>query len=634
MGVAGGFWDLVKPVARYEDVEYLRGKKMSVDLSYWIVQQETALKGNARKPHLRLTFFRTVNLFAKLGVFPLFVVDGDAPTLKSPTRLDRFCKMTGIDYSSHKNVESTIIARNPVFNQYIEECVELLDLMGMPVLRAKGEAEALCAQLDREGRVDACLTADSDAFLHGAKCVIKCLRVDCKEPIIECYRASDIDTCLRLKRKHLIALALLVGCDYNSHGVPGIGLNTAVRITHLFQEEEILDKLCEIGKGNTLLCSEMDNSKTENFESEHTAGMPVKKRPHCSQCGHPGNKVSHLKLGCDGCKGLYSDAKCVEKYPGWKCACAGCMQKKKEHNKWLHWQTKTFSKICATDGFPNNEIVNMYLGNETSALGDLQMNAESLSWQAPKMEFLEDFLGHHLFWDRSYTRQKILPLCSVMLLRKMAANKEGVSASEESQLLYNRYVPHSVERIKVRYSQSFYVLKWKHVNSECNNDDWLGLKSKDLQLQKRKASVVCNFQNGCDEEFQAVEVHTTKGNLFITTDEDVELVRAACPKLVEIFEYEKAAKKRRAAVSKCSKGKETSTVKQLTITSYFKATKGLVRSKPRKTSSTVGDSKDRNTRANLTLPVPLEKTVESIKTMVPVINDPVSQVELSTHDLV
>lgn len=46
----------------------------------------------------------------------------------------------------------------------------------MPVLKAKGEAEALCAQLDREGRVDACITSDSDAFLYGAKCVIKCIR--------------------------------------------------------------------------------------------------------------------------------------------------------------------------------------------------------------------------------------------------------------------------------------------------------------------------------------------------------------------------------------------------------------------------------------------------------------------------
>ena len=37
----------------------------------------------------------------------------------------------------------------------------------MPVLRAKGEAEALCAQLNSEGEVAACITSDSDAFLFG-----------------------------------------------------------------------------------------------------------------------------------------------------------------------------------------------------------------------------------------------------------------------------------------------------------------------------------------------------------------------------------------------------------------------------------------------------------------------------------
>lgn len=50
----------------------------------------------------------------------------------------------------------------------------------MPVLKAKGEAEALCAQLNREGVVDACITADSDAFLFGAQCIIKRLQINSK----------------------------------------------------------------------------------------------------------------------------------------------------------------------------------------------------------------------------------------------------------------------------------------------------------------------------------------------------------------------------------------------------------------------------------------------------------------------
>lgn len=48
------------------------------------------------------------------------------------------------------------------------------------MLKANGEAEALCAQLNKDGHVDACITADSDAFLFGATCVIKCLRPNSK----------------------------------------------------------------------------------------------------------------------------------------------------------------------------------------------------------------------------------------------------------------------------------------------------------------------------------------------------------------------------------------------------------------------------------------------------------------------
>lgn len=69
MGVGGNFWDLLKPYARQEGFDFLRNKRVAVDLSYWIVQHETAIKGFARKPHLRLTFFRTINLFSKVQLY-------------------------------------------------------------------------------------------------------------------------------------------------------------------------------------------------------------------------------------------------------------------------------------------------------------------------------------------------------------------------------------------------------------------------------------------------------------------------------------------------------------------------------------------------------------------------------------
>lgn len=53
---------------------------------------------------------------------------------------------------------------------------------------------------------------------------------------------SDIEAGLGLKRKHLIAISLLVGNDYNLNGVQGVGLDTALRFAHTFSEDEILNR--------------------------------------------------------------------------------------------------------------------------------------------------------------------------------------------------------------------------------------------------------------------------------------------------------------------------------------------------------------------------------------------------------
>ncbi|GLT65235.1 hypothetical protein SLA2020_376780 [Shorea laevis] len=181
MGVEGKFWELLKPYSRHEGFDYLRDKRVAVDLSFWIVQHETAIKAYYRNPHLRLTFFRTTNLFSKFGAFPVFVVDGTPSPLKSQARIMRFFYSSGIDSSCFLLPQKDVsVERNREFTKCVHDCVELLGLFGMPVLKANGEAEALCAQLNRDGHVDACITADSDTFLFGAKCVIKCIRPNSK----------------------------------------------------------------------------------------------------------------------------------------------------------------------------------------------------------------------------------------------------------------------------------------------------------------------------------------------------------------------------------------------------------------------------------------------------------------------
>uniref|UniRef100_A0A7C9AUA7 Crossover junction endodeoxyribonuclease n=1 Tax=Opuntia streptacantha TaxID=393608 RepID=A0A7C9AUA7_OPUST len=125
MGVGGNFWDALKPYARYEGFDFLRDKKVAVDLSFWIVQHEAALKSSyVRNPHIRVTFFRTINLFSKFGAFPVFVVDGKPSPLKSQARIARFIRFSGIDIPDSPLAKERISAdRNKYFVKCVEECV-------------------------------------------------------------------------------------------------------------------------------------------------------------------------------------------------------------------------------------------------------------------------------------------------------------------------------------------------------------------------------------------------------------------------------------------------------------------------------------------------------------------------------
>ncbi|KAM1192998.1 hypothetical protein ACFX2G_013526 [Malus domestica] len=138
----------------------------------------------------------------------------------------------------------------------------------MPILKAKGEIEALCAQLNGDNHVDVCITFDSDAYLFEAKCVIKTFRSNSKEPF-EWYYMSDIEAGLGLKRNHLIAPSLLAENDHDLNGVQW--LDTTLCFGQTFSEDEI-NRLGEIGSCDA---------------SVFQGGM------------HPNSKRAHFKSSCE-----------------------------------------------------------------------------------------------------------------------------------------------------------------------------------------------------------------------------------------------------------------------------------------------------------------------------------------------
>ncbi|XP_062090222.1 flap endonuclease GEN-like 1 [Humulus lupulus] len=563
MGVGGKFWDLLKPYVRNEDFDFLRNKRVAVDLSFWIVQHETAIKAGARNPHLRLTFFRTINLFSKFGAFPVFVIDGTPSPLKSKTRIARFYRSSGIELSSLPVAEDGVsVERNRAFSKCIQECVELLELLGMPVLKANGEAEALCAQLDAEGHVDACITSDSDSFLFGAKCVIKCIKPNSKEPF-ECYYVSDIEAGLGLKRNQLIAISLLVGNDHDINGVQGIGLETALRFVRNFSEDDdILKRLHEIG--NKVSSPFQCNIESFNdFTSNSEASSPKTKSTHCSFCGHPGSKSSHVKKSCEYCSA--TDGGCKKKPEGFKCDCLSCGEgrEEKERKKQEYWLTKVCSKIAMEPNFPNDEIIRIYLcDNHGSFTGK---NGQCISWESPKTELLVDFLAFHQHWVPSYIRQMLFPMLSTIFLRETA--KHSVKS-----LLYGQFDFDSVDRVKVRQGHKFYVVKWKKaVTPMCS-----ATPSSEESNMHQDIMDIDESVNLLDE-LDAPMIHNDEGCQFLLTDENMELVHAAFPEEVNRFLREKELKESKRKKSEGADKLLLETPKQrdvqLNITEFYRSTK-------------------------------------------------------------
>ncbi|CAH8336746.1 unnamed protein product [Eruca vesicaria subsp. sativa] len=574
MGVGGKFWDLLRPYGRQEGCDYLRDKRVAVDLSFWIIQHETAVKGLALNPHLRLTFFRTINLFSKYGAYPVFVVDGTPSPLKSQTRISRFYRSSGIDTSSSTSLlqEGLVsVERNKLFSEWVTECVELLKLMGIPVLKAKGEAEALCAQLNSQGFVDACITPDSDAFLFGAYSVIKSIKPNSREPF-ECYHMSDIEAGLGLKRRHLIAISLLVGNDFDSGGILGIGLDKALRIVRLFSDDDILQRLEDIGKGFKPDVS----GGIKSVDGEEESSSQMKRRlAHCSRCGHPGSKRTHFKSSCEHCT---SDSGCTKKPLEFICDCSFCSKDRvfKEQKKTENWWSNVCGKIALGPDFPNRKIIQLYLSDSFTEGGS------SMSWGTPDTEMLVDCMVFNLHWDPSYVRKMLLPMLSTIYLRERARNSNNTG----NPLLCDQYEFHSIKCMKTRYGHKSFVMRWRKPIPTTG-------------LTPEKPIVVC--EDEVVEEKECVDdpldglnepqVQDENGECFLLTDECLGLVQSAFPEETEHFlQAKKLRESKKKNVCKGGGSSSNSMGAQKSITDFYRSTKAAAAATPAQSIDVEGSS--------------------------------------------
>lgn len=313
--------------------EVRRGPVLAVDLSIWICEALTSLamqQNHVADPALQLVYSRTMKLL-NLGIRLVVVIEGKRRIRRRQPRIDGEDDVV-VGTKADPTPENKFRKRRSGsrFWSACQRCEELLQLLGVPVVRAKAEGEALCALLNEKGIVDGVISNDGDCFLFGAKVLYTKFSVEnLDQSKVMRYDASTIrafvddddsdkydDTrqtlkdgheVVNLSRNDLIAFAILTGSDLAGDGLSKVGCRKAIRFIRKCQIDNPLKLGGETGASPALNELIKWESMAATATTEAVAAISTNNittscgAPRCSCCGHAGTKKDHKKHGCETC---------------------------------------------------------------------------------------------------------------------------------------------------------------------------------------------------------------------------------------------------------------------------------------------------------------------------------------------
>ena len=228
-----GIKNLLKFLSNYPElikenyIENYQGKKIAIDISILIYQVVIAIRNTGSDltndkgditSHILGIFNKTLS-FLERGIIPIYIFDGKPPNLKKKILEARnIIRKKALEKYSDAQTEAEKIKyfKRSVYitKKHIDECQELLQLMGIPYIEAPEEADSQLAYLCKENLVYAVLTEDMDILTFGSPRIIRNLTNNKKIPIeIELEKVLNK---LSLTHEQFIELCILFGCDYCS----------------------------------------------------------------------------------------------------------------------------------------------------------------------------------------------------------------------------------------------------------------------------------------------------------------------------------------------------------------------------------------------------------------------------------
>ena len=264
----------LKPILTHTNIKLsdLSNKIIAVDAFNTIHQFLATIRGSTGEllanshgeitSHLSGLFYRNINLLAE-GIKLVYVFDG----VSSPLKTNEIQRRHQIKEIATDKYEKALVqgkleearkysqATSVLTNKMIEESKRLLSLLGIPTIQAPSEGEATAANLTNTDLVHICASQDYDSILFGARRLVRNITISGKRKVpnrnayidvpLEIFHLEDILDQTKLTNEQLVDVGILIGTDYNSGGIPGIGPKTALKLIQKYSKLENIDQLQE-----------------------------------------------------------------------------------------------------------------------------------------------------------------------------------------------------------------------------------------------------------------------------------------------------------------------------------------------------------------------------------------------------
>ena len=196
-------------------------------------------------------------------------------------------KVVDIQEEYNKIYKKSIILKD----YYICDWIQILELLGIPVIKADGEADPLCSYLlNKNKNIFGIISDDSDMLVFGAPRIMR-KTINQQFKIIELYKLlstienklrTDINNEVTFTSDDLINFSILLGTDYGNFNIKNKYENSYDLLKEYIQDKNILNFIdeSELDKFNLIRDYYLNNSFDEKYKNDELFNnKPIWQKP-------------------------------------------------------------------------------------------------------------------------------------------------------------------------------------------------------------------------------------------------------------------------------------------------------------------------------------------------------------------